>query len=261
MYHQIGGHDRYSISEYDFTRQIFALFQRGFRTLVPGELPEAPAGQGNYVMITFDDGFESDYRIAFPVLKKYGFRGVSFITTGFIGRPGYMDWGQVRALAGAGFSVQSHTHSHRLLNTMDEKDLLGELRRSSELIEKSIGRTVTSLALPGGGRARQLVPVMRSEGYAHLFTSVPRVNPVTAFSAGEWGRVLITGDTSLPTFLEIITGDRQTYRKMLRAYLIRRTLKELVGPALYHFLWRRYYKYRSGDDPTVQDNIFKAGAG
>jgi len=40
--------------------------------------------------IIFDDGYESIYKIAFPLMQKYGFAGLVFSVVGYIGRMN--DW-------------------------------------------------------------------------------------------------------------------------------------------------------------------------
>ena len=78
-------------------------------------LPEKP------VILTFDDGYEDNYRDAFPLLEKYGAVGHFFLITDFINqeRPGYMTWSQIEEMAAAGQRFGSHSRNHADLRRND----------------------------------------------------------------------------------------------------------------------------------------------
>jgi peptidoglycan/xylan/chitin deacetylase (PgdA/CDA1 family) len=67
--------------------QTLAWLKQAFRVL---PLPEAIAGlkagrlPNRAAAITFDDGYEDNYSVAMPLLKKHGLDATFFITTGFI---------------------------------------------------------------------------------------------------------------------------------------------------------------------------------
>lgn len=73
--------------------------------------------------ITFDDGYLTDFEIAYPLLKARGIRGTSFIwveRTGTFDRA--MDWEQLHHLKNDGWGVECHTYSHpRLAELTDEE--------------------------------------------------------------------------------------------------------------------------------------------
>jgi peptidoglycan/xylan/chitin deacetylase (PgdA/CDA1 family) len=63
-----------------------------------------------------------------------------------------MTWDEVRALAKAGMDVESHTCSHRVLQTLTEADLADELTGSRQELEAQLGRPVRVIAYPIGRR-------------------------------------------------------------------------------------------------------------
>jgi peptidoglycan/xylan/chitin deacetylase (PgdA/CDA1 family) len=244
MYHGIDAAERYHLNEQAFIRQMDHLAIAGFTTVLPDALNGAGSGYRN-IMISFDDGYETDFSVAFPVLARYGFKAVSFVTTGFIGvRRGYLTWQQVRELKRAGFSIQSHTHRHRLLHLLADNELREELRHSKELIEDRLGTAVTALSMPGGSFSRRVGEIAREEGYEHLFTSLPGINGAGEFERRVFNRMLIGGRTSLGRFARIVRGDAAIYRQALRSYRMRYFVKRCIGFGTYQSLWRRFYKYR-----------------
>jgi peptidoglycan/xylan/chitin deacetylase (PgdA/CDA1 family) len=61
-----------------------------------------------------------------------------------------MSWDQVRGLKAAGMDVQSHTHNHRILQTISDDEITADLRTSRSLLEAQIDAPVYALAYPAG---------------------------------------------------------------------------------------------------------------
>ena len=112
------------------------------------------------VVITIDDGYESVYRHAFPLLKRYGFAATLFVYTDFIGAGDALSWAQLQEMAASGLvDVQSHSKTHRNLieRTPQESDqryrqnIDAEMRLPRELLEKHLPQAaVTQIAYPFG---------------------------------------------------------------------------------------------------------------
>lgn len=100
MYHHVSaeGNGGTIISTEGFERQIRALSEAGYTPVSVqemidfvhrgGELPEKP------VCISFDDGYESNFSLAGPILEKYGMKATVFCIGSSMGKSTYKDSGE-----------------------------------------------------------------------------------------------------------------------------------------------------------------------
>jgi peptidoglycan/xylan/chitin deacetylase (PgdA/CDA1 family) len=100
------------------------------------------------VILTFDDGWESQYQNAKPILDKYGFKGTFFIVCNYIEKDNSrMSWDDVQSLKQAGHDIEAHTMNHKNLNKLSAKDLNYELSESKRCLD-SHGINSTIMATP-----------------------------------------------------------------------------------------------------------------
>jgi len=82
------------------------------------------------LVLTFDDGFETDYSIVYPLLKERGIVGTSFINGGHVGneqgKQRRMTWDQIKELKQSGWDIQGHTFSHPKLSELTEDEIRQE---------------------------------------------------------------------------------------------------------------------------------------
>ncbi|MCX8030012.1 MAG: polysaccharide deacetylase family protein [Thermodesulfovibrionales bacterium] len=89
-----------------------------------------------YVSITFDDGYASVYKDAFPILSKYDFPATVFVVTSYIGNlPDFMSWGQLYILTKHGkWEIGSHSHTHPNFTKLKRSEIENELNHSKEIL-------------------------------------------------------------------------------------------------------------------------------
>jgi peptidoglycan/xylan/chitin deacetylase (PgdA/CDA1 family) len=95
-----------------------------------------------------------------------------------------VSWGQLREATRQGVAIGSHGHSHRVLATLDDREVSEELEISKEILEAQIAAAVRSIAYPCGGRAHYDQRTMRiaaSRGYLAGFT-------LNTGTTGSWPR-------------------------------------------------------------------------
>lgn len=127
-YHHIDQEEKgYTISPKHFASHLRALKENMYHVISMEQyLQWVRTGEPippNAVVITFDDGYESFYTHAYPLLKRYGFPATHFIVVGKTDHPNpkgipHMTWDQMREMKRNGMSFYNHTYdSHYYHNT------------------------------------------------------------------------------------------------------------------------------------------------
>ena len=101
-----------------FEDQLRYLRDNGYQTLNIQQLEDCLVQGENLsskdIVLTFDDGLEDLYTVAYPLLRSFGFQGVAFIAPYWVGEEGLVNWEQVKEMHQSGvidFQAHSYTHS------------------------------------------------------------------------------------------------------------------------------------------------------
>ena len=177
MYHNILPHRsgesaaqrRYSVEPDAFARQMAWLRERGYEPVsldqLAAHLRSGAPLPAKPVVLTFDDGWESQHRHALPVLDKFGFKAVFFVTTGYLDHRMFMSRAQVRELADRGMTVGAHTRTHPFLTRVSDALLRDEVAGGKSALEEILGRTVDDFAYPFGDLNGRVVAAVKAAGY------------------------------------------------------------------------------------------------
>ena len=233
----------WTISSGEFERQMEFLKSRGYHTVTLDELHEWQEGRRqlprNPIVITFDDGDESVYNLALPILARMGFRATLFVVTSRVGTKWgdvrCLDWARLRELEDSGvFRIESHTDDmHFKVNAEGdtrpvfvaasehgyeiegrpgwENAVRTDLQQSRAAIERHIGRPPVFLAWPYGSATPELDRLATNAGFLRTCSlrARPNVRASTASVPIEISRFTITARTSLRVFRSMLEG---TYR-------------------------------------------------
>ena len=104
----------HAVKARDFRAQLDAIVEGGYRTIKLDDL-DRPASEPKSLLITFDDGHESDLIVAAPELARRNLHAIFFVVWSYLGRPGYLSRDQVLALRADGFEIGSHGLTHTRL--------------------------------------------------------------------------------------------------------------------------------------------------
>ena len=239
MYHRLGegrlaerepGEHLYAISPDAFEAQLEIAQSAECSTLsLDAACATEPNGPSvtNPVAITFDDGNASDHEIALPALARRRLPAAFFVTPAWVGRPGFMDWAQIRELAAAGMTVGAHGLEHVPLSSLSREDLCRHLAEARREMEARLSRAPEWLALPGGFGGRREVEVAREVGFRNVLGSVPRL--ARPGSADPIPRFAIRHGQSLASFRALVEQRRSVRLRYWLRHLALGRLRGLLG--------------------------------
>ncbi len=119
------------------------------------------------VVLTFDDAPASQYSIAAPLLKKYGFNATFFVCEfpNFKDSTKYMTWYQIQQLGLMGFEIANHTQSHPGVSHLSKDQFLKELKYIDDQCDSlKIGKTKT-FAYPGYDLDAKTLVILQEQNF------------------------------------------------------------------------------------------------
>lgn len=198
-----------------FEQQMQELKDRGITVIGMQDFLAWKRGEKNIpprcAIITFDDGWKSQYDVAWSIMKKFGYPFTLFIYTegvrgGHFGGGEAVTWEQLAEMRDAGVDIQAHSATHQDLRKAYDKVakkklgpaeyeqwLRNEVAGSKELLEQRLGIRVNCFAVPYGYYNQHIKEVATQAGYEALFTVYGQ--PITFRSSTDsLGRYLIEGN-------------------------------------------------------------------
>ncbi|MBU3942553.1 polysaccharide deacetylase family protein, partial [Patescibacteria group bacterium] len=172
MYHHIGYSDvnpSFYVDPVMFESQMKYLAEKKYNPITFHELLNKLNGDGelpeNPLIISFDDGWKSQYKFAFPILKKYNFRAVFFPVVNYIGAESYMTWSELKELTSNGMEIGSHTINHPNLLNLSDSYLKYEIETSKLILEKNLKQKVEILSYPYCNYNSKVIRIVKELDY------------------------------------------------------------------------------------------------
>src|SRR6184192_2474241 len=202
-YHRLVDKIRYpgtEITPAAFEAQMKALKDRGITVIPMQDLLAWKRGEKSIpprcAVVTFDDGWKSQYEVAWPIMKKYGYPFTMFIYTegvrgGALGGGEAITWEQLADMRDNGVDIEAHTATHqdlreghnimlaspggkrtktKLTGPQYEQWVRNEVVGSKELLEQRLGIKVNCFAVPFGNYNEHVKELARNAGYEAMFT-------------------------------------------------------------------------------------------
>jgi peptidoglycan/xylan/chitin deacetylase (PgdA/CDA1 family) len=214
-YHRLVDKVRYpgtEITPAAFEAQMKQLKDAGITVISLQDLLAWKRGEKNIpprcAVITFDDGWKSQYEVAWPILKKFGYPVTMFIYTegvrgGSLGGGEAITWEQLADMRDNGVDIQAHSATHqdlreghnvmlvaggkrtrtKLTGPQYEEWVQNEVVGSKQLLEQRLGIKVNCFAVPFGNYNEHVKELARNAGYEAMFTVYGQ--PITFTSAPD----------------------------------------------------------------------------
>jgi peptidoglycan/xylan/chitin deacetylase (PgdA/CDA1 family) len=120
--------------------------------------------QQKVVILTFDDGYESQYSNAKPILDKYGFKATFYIVCNYVGSgDNRMTWEEIKSLQQEGHDIASHTMNHDDLSKLTPQEVEYEVAQSKQcLLEQGINPKSFAYPFNGGSDDSSVISTVAS---------------------------------------------------------------------------------------------------
>ena len=170
----------YVVPPEDFAAQLDYLLAEGYTTITPQDYARARKGKQELpekpIILSFDDGYEDNYRVILPMLEERGMKAVFYVVTNDIGLPGYMTWDNLFDMERRGMEIGSHTANHIPLTELPPEKQRDELRLSKLMLEWKGMKTIYSFSYPNGAYDAGIVAMLQEEEYLTAVTGDAGLN-------------------------------------------------------------------------------------
>ncbi len=124
----------------------------------------------NYLLLTIDDGFDSFYTNAWPILKKEKIPFILFVSTREVGKNGYMNWEQIKEISKSNLAtIGNHSHSHDYLIDWKDKDIILDLETSIKIFNEQLGYSPKIFSYPFGEYSLSLKNIVSTLDFEFAF--------------------------------------------------------------------------------------------
>lgn len=212
MYHQVldlpSKLGKYVVSPAELEADMKLLADRGYETVTVNDLIDYCDGKRNLpkkpVMLTFDDGYETDYVNVFPLLKKYNMRAVFSVVGSYAEKYSepninkhinyaHLSWDEMREMSKSGLcEFQNHSYDmHSLkgrrgaLKKRGENDehylktMEDDIKHSQTLFYDNLGMAPKCFTYPFGSEDDKLREIIKTHGFSASLGTYEKVNVLT----------------------------------------------------------------------------------
>ena len=218
MYHQLTKSEsragKYVLTVEQFEKDLRFLKENGYETVTVNQLLDFSEGKGDLpeksIMITFDDGCETLYSYALPLLKKYGFTAIGFAVGALADsytelddhnlNYSCLDWAEIKEMCNGGIvDIQSHSYDLHKITA----DRSGAAKKKTETFaqykeflssdaaimkEKMMahtGKSPVAFAYPFGSYSAESAEILAGCGIKMALTCEERINVIKK-AESEW---------------------------------------------------------------------------
>jgi peptidoglycan/xylan/chitin deacetylase (PgdA/CDA1 family) len=191
-----------------FREQMKLLADSGYKTILPDQLVDhlqfgTPIPDKS-VMLTFDDNVLDQMEVAKPVLDQYGFKGVFFIMTVTMNKPGYMSRDQIKQLYDAGHVIGSHTYDHQNMKKLPVEEWVKQIDKPQTQLKEITGKEIKYFAYPFGLWKPENIPGLQQRGIRAAFELTEKRDSLQPMYTIR--RMIVPGDWTAERMFKTMKG-------------------------------------------------------
>jgi peptidoglycan/xylan/chitin deacetylase (PgdA/CDA1 family) len=197
----------------EFAEQMHALKAAGWHAVTPDEVEAywregAPLGAGKPIVVSFDNGYQSQYTQALPILRRLGWVAEENIQlTGLPPSQGGLGDDEIRGLVKAGWELDTQGFSHADLITLSAAELHHQVAGARAVLRRRFHVPVNWFCYPSGHYDPTVIRAVRAAGYLGSSTVVAGwAHP--GEDRYRLHRLRVLGGTSAATLLSLLAGIR-----------------------------------------------------
>jgi peptidoglycan/xylan/chitin deacetylase (PgdA/CDA1 family) len=198
----------------EFAAQMKALKRAGWTAVTLDELAAywhsgISLPHGKPIVVSFDNGYQSQYTRALPILRKLGWVGDENIQlTGLPPSQGGLGDDEIRGLVAAGWELDTQGISHADLITLDSEQLHEQVASSRATIQRRFHVPVNWFCYPSGHYDATVIAAVKAAGYKGSTTVVPGW-AAPSEDPYRLHRLRVLGRTSPAALLALIAATRE----------------------------------------------------
>lgn len=205
MYHLISEdpqlRNTYCITPNELENDIIYLKKNNYIFASVSEMDKVCAEnpKKNVAVLTFDDGYESDYKYVLPILEKHNAKATFFIVGSMLNSPFYLTDSQLKKLADSPYAeIGNHSYElHKkspaeLISVYSElsetENIILDFQKNKSVLEKITAKPVTALSYPNGIYTYFINDALKSRGICNITVSTNEIQCFPPLSDRVLGR-------------------------------------------------------------------------
>ena len=174
MYHRFeeNKYPSTNIRMIDFKQHLEMIQKKGIKFVNPKNFEDELNNNKKQrkVLLTIDDGYQSFYDNAWPLLKRSNTPFILFISTREVGKKGYMSWDNIKEIEKYDFvEIGNHSHTHEYLIDYTDAEIENDLNRSIDIFKENLGRNSTFFSYPFDEYSSSLKNIVIKLGFKYAF--------------------------------------------------------------------------------------------
>ena len=155
-----------------FKEQLKIIDEQGIKFIHPKNFKQSLSNnkKERKILLTIDDGLQSFYNNAWPILKKNEIPFILFVNTREVGSYNYMDWDQIKEIHQSEFAeIGNHSHSHEYLVNESPEVIREDIVKSINIFKNKLGTNSKFFSYPFGEYSLEFKKIIKDLEFEFAF--------------------------------------------------------------------------------------------